>query len=346
MISIYDNTQLRDYCRVNRIDPYNLNLLHNAFCKKSLTSNGAIAILPQQHRDHFAHHVQFHTLTLAAQYESAFDGATKLIFHTRSGLAIESVILRIATGRTTLCLSSQIGCAARCAFCATGTMPTVTNLSRDEILDQLIHANQLLVAESRRIRNIVFMGMGEPLHNEQNLYAALDTLLAPNIFDYSQKNITVSTVGIPDPMIRLAHRYPRIGIAGSLHTVRDSTRQRLMPISTRHSLAGLHTAMKQVTQIQQRKIMIEYLMLKGINDTPNDIEALSRYLHDIPAHINLIQFNPTDHAAHFIPTPDVDHAAFANALRSRNFTVTLRYSLGTDINAACGQLAATNTARD
>ena len=151
-------------------------------------------------------------------------------------MLIESVILRIATGRTTLCVSSQVGCAAACDFCATGKMGIARNLSPAEILDQVVQARQIAAAEGRTIRNLVFMGMGEPFHNEENLYATLAALAAPELFHHPPSRILISTVGLPDAMIRAARRFPEVHFALSLHSARQDVRERLIPLAARYSL--------------------------------------------------------------------------------------------------------------
>src|SRR5262249_54073406 len=156
----------------------------------------------------FADELEFHPLELASRHDSARDGASKLVFRTRQGPLIESVILRMTTGRTALCVSTQVGCAANCDFCATGKMGIARNLSAAEIVDQLVQANELLAAENRSVRNLVLMGMGEPFHNEDQVYAALDLLADPACFHLNLKRVLVSTVGIPEAMVRCARRFP------------------------------------------------------------------------------------------------------------------------------------------
>ena len=289
-------------------------------------------------RESFAADVEFRTLRLESRHDSARDGATKLVFRTPGQLLIEAVILRITSGRTALCASTQVGCAANCDFCATGKMGIARNLSSDEMLDQLIQAGELLASEGRSVRNLVFMGMGEPLHNEQALYATLDVLADPRCFDLHPKRVLISTVGIPDAMVRCARRYPEVGMAVSLHSARQEVRERIMPISRRHSLAELRAALVEVAAIRRRAVMIEYLMLEDLNDSSHDIEALVEYLRGIPVHINLIPYNPIAEASHLTGSDGQRREEFSRALRAAGFAVTTRYSLGADIGAACGQL--------
>lgn len=340
MTSIHDVAALETSRVAWRIEPYALRRLRNAFYKKHDCASQAVLHLPEARRDVFRNNVRFHALELRMRQDSQLDGASKLIFRTARGSLIESVILRITSGRTSLCVSSQVGCAVQCGFCATGRMGLSRNLSRDEILDQVVQANKLLRTESRSVRNVVFMGMGEPFHNEAEVYQALEVLLSPKCFDLSPAHILVSTVGIPDAMVCFARRFPRVRMALSLHSARQDQREALIPLARRYPLDALRKTIVEVTDIQHLPLMIEYLLLDGRNDTESDLVALTSYLDGLPVHINLIPYNPTDPGG-FVGTPPPRRKAFAAALTAMGFNVTMRYSLGADIAAACGQLVRT-----
>jgi len=338
MHTIYATKEIDALSRTLRIDPVRLRRLRTAWFKKYLGRDAALAELLPHEREAFATEVEFHSLQLESRHDSQLDAATKLIFRTPAGLLIESVILRIASGRTALCLSSQVGCAAHCDFCATGKMGIARNLSTAEILDQIVQAGEILRGEGRTLRNLVFMGMGEPLHNESNLHAALDLLHASHSFARSPRRTLVSTVGIPDAMQRLLTHAPDVSLALSLHSARQSEREKIIPLAARYPLSQLRTTLERITAGSERRVMIEYLMLAGVNDTPDDLDALITYLRDLPVHINLIPYNPIDGAPHLHGTPAPQRQAFANALKSAGYPTTIRYSLGADIAAACGQL--------
>jgi len=301
-------------------------------------------------------------LEIVERHDSKTDGATKLVFRTKSVLSeveeqadqhrVEAVILRIASGRTSLCISSQVGCAADCQFCATGKLGFIRNLTAAEMLDQVLLAKRLLREEGRTLRNVVIMGMGEPLHNETNLFQCLETLRDPRLFNLSESHLMVSTVGVPDAMVRFAERFPNIQLALSLHSARQEVREKLMPVAKFQTLEKL----RDIFPLDQRergfaiakqrpegvanlgKMMVEYLMLKGINDGPEDLAALIEFLRGTNARINLIQFNAHP-GAQFEPVTLEARKAFGDELKKAGFKVTLRYSLGDDIAAACGQLA-------
>jgi 23S rRNA (adenine2503-C2)-methyltransferase len=280
----------------------------------------------------------FHPLAIAEAHDSQLDGATKLVLRTSAGFLIEAVIMRTGTGRVSLCVSSQVGCAAACGFCATGQMGIAKCLSAAEILDQVVLAGERMAAEGRRVRNIVFMGMGEPFHNEAALYEAVAALLSPELFHHTPGRVLISTVGIPDAMIRCARRFPEVNLALSLHSVRQDVREKLIPLAAKYPLEALRSAVARVNQIQNNTVMIEYLMLAGVNDSLADAAEFAAWLNGLNEHVNLIPYNPIASAPHLRTTERSERDAFAEVLRSAGFITTIRYSLGADIAAACGQL--------
>lgn len=324
MNSVYDIQALETLCR----DPHRLKLFRNAFFKKALPFGECLAKAPE-----LAGKITFQILELLERHDSQRDGATKLVFRTEDERKIEAVILRIASGRTSLCISSQVGCAADCQFCATGRLGFKRNLTAAEMLDQVLLAKRLLREEGRTLRNVVVMGMGEPLRNEENLFQCLETLRDPRFFNLSEGHLMVSTVGIPDAMIRFAARFPKIQLALSLHSARQEVRERIMPVAKVQTLEKLKAVIPSLGEF-----MVEVLLLKGVNDGPEDIAALIEFLRGTKAHINLIQFNAHP-CAQFEPVSEETRKAFADELKRAGFKVTLRYSLGDDIAAACGQLA-------
>ena len=338
LISIHDLSAVEQWRRRHKIDRHRLRQLRLKFYKKHLGAEAALAEVPAESREALGREVEFHALELVTRHDSRLDGATKLIFRTSAGLLLETVILRLTTGRTALCLSTQVGCAANCAFCATGKMGIARNLSAAEILDQLVQANELLAVEGRQVRNVVFMGMGEPFHNEEHLYLAVDVLIDRGCFNLNPRRLMISTVGIPAAMIRCASRYPEARLALSLHSAREDVRRAIMPIAARHSLAELRDTLLRVTEINQHEVMIEYLLLEEVNDTACDVDALVNYLAAIPVHVNLIPYNPIAEALHLRGTGPERREEFAAALKAAGLQVTTRYSLGSDIAAACGQL--------
>jgi 23S rRNA (adenine2503-C2)-methyltransferase len=331
-VSIYDTARMERLQRELRIDPQRVRRLRTALFKHFDVDEAAIVEFPHAER------LAIHPLTLDSRHDSKLDGATKLLFRTASGMLIESVILRIATGRTTLCVSSQVGCAAACDFCATGRMGVAQNLSPAEICDQVLQAGQMLAFEGRSIRNIVFMGMGEPFHNEKNLYAALEMLTDARMFHFSPTKILVSTVGIPEAMFRCVRRFPQVNLALSLHSVRQAEREKIIPLAKKFTLDELQITLRQINALQGKPVMIEYLMLAGLNDSLGEASELVDWLAGMNVHVNLIPFNAIDDAPHLVGAERAEREAFAGVLKSAGIPTTIRYSLGADIAAACGQL--------
>jgi 23S rRNA (adenine2503-C2)-methyltransferase len=337
-ISIYDRAAIDRLRGELKFEPRRLRALRTAFFKKFLGTGAALAELPEGVREAFSRRVEFHPLAIVEARDSQIDGATKLVFRTQAGYLIESVIMRTGTGRVSLCVSSQVGCAAACEFCATGQMGIAKNLSVAEILDQVVLASERMHAEGRRVRNIVFMGMGEPFHNEETIYEAVAALLSPELFHHTPGRILISTVGIPDAMVRFARRFPDVNLALSLHSVRQEVRQKLIPLASIYPLEKIRAAVAAVNQIQNNTVMIEYLMLDGVNDSKQDAAELAEWLTGLDAHVNLIPYNPIATAPELRATERPQRDAFAEILRSAGFVTTIRYSLGADIAAACGQL--------
>lgn len=331
-ISVYDSKRLQQLSQQREVPGRTLRWFRNALFKHFADDATALARFPASDA------VRLHDLQLHQRRDSEVDGASKLLLRTASGMLIETVILRIASGRTTLCVSSQIGCAAACEFCATGKMGIARNLSTAEILDQVLQAGQILAAEGRAPRNIVFMGMGEPLHNESQLHAALQTLTASEYFHFPPSKILVSTVGVADAMLRLAHEFPTVNLALSLHSVRQSVREQLMPLARRYPLDQLRSAIEDLNQLQRCSVMIEYLMLAGINDSCDDAGELIQWLRGLNVHVNLIPFNAIDQAPRLSGSDRATRDAFAATLKRAGLKTTVRHSLGSDIAAACGQL--------
>lgn len=273
--------------------------------------------------------------------EVSGDGTRKYGFRLADGRIIESVLIP-EEDRSTLCVSSQVGCAMGCAFCLTGTMGFGRNLSCAEMVNQVCAVNDDLRSRGLgEINNLVFMGMGEPLANFDNLVRALSVLLDEAGLDFSDRRITVSTCGLVPKMMELAAIF-KVNLAVSLHAADNETRSRLMPINARYPLDTLLDACRKLPIPKRKRIMFEYILLKGINDADSDAIRLAVILRGIPAKINLLPCNETPQLP-FARPDDSRVEAFQNILKERGYTVLLRASRGADISAACGQLASAST---
>ncbi len=273
----------------------------------------------------------------AKQYSG--DGTIKLRFKTFDGHFTEGVLIP-AANRQTACVSSQLGCSLSCKFCATGYMAKKRNLNFDEIYDEVVLINQ--VAEKtygKRISNIVFMGMGEPLLNYKNVLKAIDKITAQDGFAMSPKRITVSTAGVAKMIKQLGDDNVRFNLALSLHAANDQKRNEIMPINESNNIAALIEALNYFYQKTGNDITFEYILFDGINDSIKDADDLRKIYKQVPVHlVNIIEYNPID-AADFIKPDRNTTQKFMDYLASHRVNVRLRISRGKDIDAACGQLA-------
>jgi 23S rRNA (adenine2503-C2)-methyltransferase len=269
------------------------------------------------------------------------DATRKLLFSLPAEGAIETVIIPDPP-RLTVCVSSQVGCAMGCQFCATARLGWQRQLSREEIAGQVLAARRLL-SDGEQLTNVVFMGMGEPLANYDELVEAIRLLTASWGLGLSSRRITVSTVGLVPQLERLV-RDTSVHVAVSLTATTDSERDRLMPVNRKYPLARLFEACRTLPIAQRRRITFEYVLLAGVNDTPADARRLVRLLHGVRSKVNLIPFNPFPDAGFERPTVEAVRR-FQEHLLAAGVPATVRTSRGRDIQAACGQLAASDAVR-
>ena len=265
------------------------------------------------------------------------DGASKLLMRGETSQAFEAVILRYEN-RTSLCVSSQVGCKLACSFCQTGKLGFFRNLATWEILGQFIVANALLQQEGRQITHVVFMGMGEPLDNVDAVSQSCRILTDPRGFGLSHSRVTVSTSGLPAKIQKLASTV-RVALAVSLHASRDELRSELMPINRRFPLAKLKESLVEYQIATGDMITIEYILIAEKNCGRREAKELVRFLHGLRAKINLIPFNPHPGLPYQRPSAEKIRE-FQQYLASRGYPAPVRYSKGMGVSAACGQLAA------
>jgi len=278
-----------------------------------------------------------------ATVERSADGTEKFAFRLADGAMIESVLIP-EDGRHTLCVSSQAGCAMGCGFCLTGGQGFTRNLRPAEIVGQVLAVMNHMVAGGieratprELLNNLVFMGMGEPLANYDNLLAALTILMDDHGLGFSERRITVSTCGIVPRMDDLG-RDIRVNLAVSLHAADDAVRSSLMPVNKTHGLESLLAACRRYPLGKKKVILFEYIMLKGINDSLDDARLLAERLRGIPSRINLLPYNGSGDTEYACPDA-AQTLAFQKVLRDAGFNTFIRQSRGADISAACGQLA-------
>jgi 23S rRNA (adenine2503-C2)-methyltransferase len=298
--------------------------------------------LPKSLRNKLSENTIIKTLDYVDSEISESTGTKKFVLETSDHNKIESVIIPEAK-RTTLCISTQVGCPLDCKFCATGLMGYKKNLTAGEIFDQYMFASKDYGKDN--LTNIVYMGMGEPLLNYSATVNTLKIFADKLTTGISLKKITVSTAGIAPKIIELADSGLRVKIALSLHSCFEDTRSKIMPINIKYPLKQNIDAIKYYVKKTGTRITFEYVMLKDLNDRQDDINALARLCSEIPSKINVIPFNSVKHmnpkgfSAQLEPTPKPKIEDFITKLRNRNITVNVRYTQGDDIAAACGQLA-------
>ncbi|OGL10885.1 MAG: 23S rRNA (adenine(2503)-C(2))-methyltransferase [Candidatus Rokubacteria bacterium RIFCSPLOWO2_02_FULL_72_37] len=274
--------------------------------------------------------------------EPSRDGSRKLVFVLGDGSRVSSVLMP-DDDRMTLCVSTQVGCGFECRFCLTGVMGLERNLTPAEIVGQVLAANRLL-APGQRVTHIVFMGMGEPLANFAALVTSLRILSDARLgVGYSPRRITVSTVGLVPGIEKLGRENLKVNLAVSLHAATDQARERLMPVNRSFDLAALMAALRRYPLAPRQRIFFEYVLLDGVNDTPEEARRLAQLLRGLRAKVNLIPFNDWE-GAEFRRPPLPRILAFQSVLLDAGITTTVRWSKGEDIGAACGQLRESVTA--
>ncbi|UOB18517.1 23S rRNA (adenine(2503)-C(2))-methyltransferase RlmN [Abyssalbus ytuae] len=272
------------------------------------------------------------------QMQRSNDGTIKNAVRLHDGLVVESVLIPTDT-RTTACVSSQVGCSLDCKFCATARLKRMRNLNPDEIYDQVVAIdNESRLYHNRPLSNIVFMGMGEPLMNYNNVLKAIDKITSPEGLGMSAKRITVSTSGVPKMIKKLADDDVKFKLAVSLHSAIDEVRTSIMPFNENFPLKDLREALEYWYSKTKSRITYEYVVWKGINDKKRDVEALIRFCRFAPSKVNLIEYNPIDNGE-FKQAESGAIEMYKEILEKNNITVTVRRSRGKDIDAACGQLA-------
>ncbi len=329
--------QLRDFFVANRDKAFRGNQVYEWLWSKGAHSFEDMTNISKETRVMLENHFVINHIKVDTMQRSE-DGTVKNAVRLHDGLVVESVLIPTET-RTTACVSSQVGCSLDCNFCATARLKRMRNLEPAEIYDQVVAIDR----ESRLyydhpLSNIVFMGMGEPLMNYNNVLKAIEMITSPEGLAMSPKRITVSTSGIPKMIKKLADDEVKFKLAVSLHSALDETRSRIMPFSEKFPLADLREALEYWYRKTKSRVSYEYVVWKGINDDKASIEALVKFCKYVPCKVNLIQYNPIDDGE-FQQASESAINAYIKALENIGIVVKVRRSRGQDIDAACGQLA-------
>ena len=301
--------------------------------------------LPQAFRQKLAQQVNLHTLTPIHEAR-AKDGTVKILFNLKDGKTVETALMKFpSTGgkhRYTVCISTQVGCPIGCPFCATGQQGFERNLTPGEIIDQVLYfarylQDKTIGREGERIKNIVFMGMGEPLVNYDALWQAIEMLNSPDGFGLSARSMTISTAGLIPGIERLSNEKLQVGLAISLHTSDNKLRDKLVPINKKYPLEELIPACREYFACTGRRVSFEYALFDGVNDSIVQAQSLADLIQGMNCHVNLISANQTTNQK-MQPSPQNKVLAFQQELKNCGINCTLRLSRGQDIDAGCGQL--------
>ena len=336
---------------------YRIDQVHHGIFRELVADFSEITTLPIALRERFAtEEIPFSLLKLKKVQRSPDGSTEKALFQTTDGKFIESVLMR-HEGRKTVCISSQIGCPAGCVFCATGKMGIKRNLEAREMVEQVLFWNRLLKTEwliehpqekwvatnpphDARVRNIVFMGMGEPMFNYEHVISAIKDFNDPKKFGIGVRHITVSTVGVIPGIKKLMAEDLGVNLAFSLHAPTEELRDELVPMNKTYPLAELMKVFDEYTARTNRRIFYEYVVLKGKNDRPEDAEELGKLLERRLAHVNFIPYNVNPECGDDLERPAISQIRKMQAILEKfDVPSTIRMTMGDEMAAACGQLA-------
>jgi 23S rRNA (adenine2503-C2)-methyltransferase len=322
------------------LKPYRLAQMYRAATKELVPALDAVSTLPKDLRESLsAEGFAFDSIVPTIVEHSGDGQTTKGLFRLADGSDVEAVLMEHYGDRSTVCISSQAGCAYACAFCATGQAGFTRNLEATEIFDQAVYFARGLATRGKKITNIVFMGMGEPFANYDAVMDAVRLLHDPQGFGLGHRHITISTVGLVPQIDRFADEGIQVNLAISLHAPSDALRGSIMPVSRKFALVELMAAVERYVSKTKRKVFFEYVMLRGVNDTDECAQQLARLMRGPLYHVNLIPYNATPDGD-FAGSSDARVREFQKKLEARGAVATVRVPMGRDIAAACGQLRA------
>jgi 23S rRNA (adenine2503-C2)-methyltransferase len=316
--------------------PFRVKQVEQWLYQHYVTNPAEMENLPKALRQRLAEEFAPVPLQLAVALQSTDGFTRKSLFTLPDGQEVEAVLMRY-TKRRTLCISTQVGCAMACPFCATGQMGFMRNLTAGEIVAQVLYYARNLSQEERRVTNIVFMGMGEPLANYDETWRAIRRLNDPAGFNLGARHMTVSTVGLVPAIRRMSQEPEQVGLAVSLHAPDDALRNTIVPLNRRYPLAMLMQAVRDYIATTRRRVTFEYALMDGLNDSEAQAGQLAGLLDGLLSHVNLIPLNPTP-GSPWSGSPDERVFACRDRLQEAGVSTTVRLRRGIDIAAGCGQL--------
>ncbi len=322
--------------------PFRVQQVYRALTKDLATDFDEMTVLPRSLRVALAERLSALTIDAVETWRSATGDTEKTLFATRDGHGVEAVLLRYPR-RSTVCVTSQVGCAVGCPFCSSGRLGFERQLAAEEMVDQVLHCARLLRSEGRRVTNVVFMGMGEPLLNADETLRACRLLNDPDGFALGARALSVSTAGVVPGIARLAREAPQVNLAVSLHAGTDALRDRLVPLNRQYDLSAVFAACRRHVAATRRKLFFEWIVLPGVNDGDEQVAAAASRLRRPLYHLNLIAYNDAG-GAFRSPTRD-EVESLRRRFEAAGVRCTVRRSPGVEIEAACGQLALRRLAR-
>lgn len=329
--------ELKDWMVENQENGFRADQIFDWIYSKGALSFDEMTNVSKSLREKLNHHFRFPSIKCIRVLDSEDGETTKFLWELADGMRVESVLIR-SHERRTVCVSCQVGCPARCAFCASGKEGLLRNLSLAEIVEQVLHINHYLKEKEERVCHIVFMGMGEPMENYDAVTRAIQIFNHPKAFQISQRRITVSTVGVVEGILKLAKEPLAVNLVLSLHAPNQHLRKKIIPYARKYSLEEILYAMDTYAKETKRDITFEYTLLAGLNDQKEHARELADLLKGKQCTVNLIPYNPIDNLK--LKRPEKETIIeFREILDQAKINTTWRYTKGKDIAAACGQLA-------
>ena len=333
--------ELEAFLQKHHQPKFRLQQLKKALFQEGVSSFAEISTLSKDLRELLEKEVSILSFAVEKVLVSKDKQSLKALLRLQDGNLIEAVLISPIESVWSACVSSQVGCPLACGFCSTGKMGLIRNLTAEEITDQILFWIQHLKTTNHKLSTIVYMGMGEPFLNWEEVRKSLTDLIDEKMFGFSSRSISVSTSGIPEGIEQLAMEFPQVNLAVSLHFGNDIKRSQVMPINRKNNLEALRQALKKYFEKTKRKVFLEYVMLSGVNDSSADADKLIEFVKSIGKlqllHVNLIRYNSTD--SEFKSSSKERTVKFRDYLEQNRIGVTIRKSLGEEIQGACGQLA-------
>jgi len=340
-ISIHNEQKVKDFFKENKISAFRYSQIENAIYKNFIDDFEKIETIPKDVRTKLKQYFFYQSLEIDHEVTSSNWQTTKILFKTTNNEYIESVIMRHLTGRVTLCVSCQVGCPMWCSFCATWKLGLKRNLETHEIVEQIMYAAKTLNSEWNKLRNIVYMGMWEPMLNYENVKESIEIATAQKKFDLANRRVTISTCGIIPWIKRFTTDFPQTWLAISLHAPNDEIRRKIMPVDYTYPIVDLMKSLDEYVKVSNKKVFYEYIMINWVNDNIILADELWKLLKGKLAHVNFIPYNAWEWTSSdlFSPTPRFIIEKFQRILEKYGVVSTIRATMWDDIDAACWQLA-------